>query len=91
MEVNGWANNDFVLRLDTVYPSNALPLYYPFIDSAFPLILPALIPILSLTSNSQVPSLKISEELMKHQQHGLVVMSSRARRPSASRGIITAL
>ena len=37
-EVNGWANDDFVLRLDTVYPSHELTFHNPSIDSAFPLI-----------------------------------------------------
>ena len=38
LEVKGWSNNGFVLRLDTVCPSHALPPPYPSIDSVLPMI-----------------------------------------------------
>ena len=51
-EVNGWANDDFVHRLDTVCPSHPVPSHYPSVDFAFPLVSP---PILRVTADHPLP------------------------------------
>ena len=51
-EVNGWANDDFVHRLDTVCPSHTVPSHYPSLDFAFSLVSP---PILRVTADYPLP------------------------------------